>query len=155
MVDPPSAAVNVLGTPLQCCCANVGGDDGIGTGFYRNGFCETGSQDLGRHTVCVQVTADFLQFSKSVGNDLSTPAPQFLFPGLKHNDIWCLCAARWTHAYQNGMAPKVFLQATHQKTLDYVPYEILRGFAVDGAEADASLARLNDQRSKLDKLLEG
>ncbi len=86
-------ALNVLGTELQCCCANVRGT-GMGTGFYRDGFCSTGNQDAGRHTVCCEVTDDFLSYSKAVGNDLSTPMPQYLFPGLKGGDVWCLCAAR-------------------------------------------------------------
>ena len=83
---PQISASNVLGTPLQCCCSNVGGT-GVGTGFYRNGYCSTGEQDIGRHTCCVQVTDEFLAFSKSVGNDLSTPMPEYLFPGLKDGDI--------------------------------------------------------------------
>lgn len=147
-----SSASNVLGTTLQCCCANVG-NSGIGTGFYRNGYCSTGEQDLGRHTVCVQVTNDFLQFSASVGNDLSTPAPQYMFPGLRDGDIWCLCAQRWAQAYQAGKAPKLFLQATHEKTLDYVPFEILRQYALDQEQADKNLEDLNAQREKLKKLL--
>ena len=124
-------------------------------GFYRNGFCSTGPDDLGRHTVCIQATADFLSYSKSVGNDLSTPAPHYYFPGLKHGDIWCLCAERWVQAYKAGVAPKLFLKSTHEKTLDYVPVEILRQFALDGKEADSELRALNEQRLKLDKLMEG
>ena len=146
------SAVNVLGTSLECCCANVR-ETGVGTGFYRNGYCSTGEQDVGRHTVCVVVTDDFLEYSASVGNDLSTPAPHYLFPGLQDGDIWCLCAERWFQAFQAGKAPKVFLHATHEKTLNYVPYEILRGFALDAEEADARLQELNEQRSNLDKLL--
>lgn len=143
---------NVLGTPLKCCCDDVGGT-GVGTGFYRNGYCSTGEQDLGRHTVCCQVTDEFLEFSKSVGNDLSTPMPNFMFPGLKDGDIWCLCAQRWAQAYNAGKAPKIFLQATHEKTLDYAPYEILRQYAIDKDEADKSLGDLNEQRDRLNKLL--
>jgi uncharacterized protein (DUF2237 family) len=124
-------------------------------GFYRNGFCSTGPDDLGRHTVCVEATADFLTYSKEVGNDLSTPAPQYMFPGLKEGDIWCLCAQRWVQAYNAGKAPKLFLKATHENTLDHVPLEILRQFAIDGKEADLDLGKLNEQRSKLDKLMEG
>ena len=146
------SSVNVLGTSLKSCCTDVGGT-GIGTGFYRNGYCSTGEQDLGRHTVCVQVTDDFLQFSKAVGNDLSTPVPQYMFPGLKEGDIWCLCAQRWAQAFQNGKAPKLFLQATHEKTLDYVSFEVLREFALDKEEADRRLDDLNEQREKLKKLL--
>lgn len=145
-------SVNVLGTPLESCCANVR-ETGIGTGFYRNGFCSTGEQDLGRHTVCVSVTEEFLKFSKSVGNDLSTPIPQYAFPGLQEGDIWCLCAERWVQAYQAGMAPKIFLLATHEKTLSYVPYEILREYAIDREKADEVLGDLNEQRNKLNNLL--
>lgn len=147
-----SSSTNVLGTSLSPCCTNVGGT-GIGTGFYRNGYCSTGEQDLGRHTVCVQVTDAFLEFSKSVGNDLSTPVPQYMFPGLKGGDIWCLCAQRWAQAYTSGKAPQLFLQATHEKTLDYVPFDVLREYALDREEADKALDVLNEQRSKLKKLL--
>ncbi|KAL7522842.1 hypothetical protein ACHAWX_007552 [Stephanocyclus meneghinianus] len=143
---------NVLGTELSCCCSNVGGS-GIGTGFYRNGFCSTGDLDLGRHTVCVRVSTDFLAFSKSVGNDLSTPMPQYNFPGLKDGDVWCLCAQRWAQAYNAGKAPQLFLQATHEKTLDYVPLEVLRIFAIDGQEASTVIEELKLQRSRLDGLM--
>lgn len=146
-------ASNVLGTELCPCCTDVGGT-GIGTGFYRNGYCSTGEQDLGRHTVCVQVTEDFLEFSKAVGNDLSTPAPQYLFPGLKGGDIWCLCAQRWLQAYQAGKAPQLYLKATHEKTLSYVSFEVLREFAIDGDDADKDLDDLNEQRKRLKKLFE-
>jgi uncharacterized protein len=144
--------VNVLGTPLRSCCQDVR-NTGVGTGFYRNGYCCTGEQDLGRHTVCCQVTDDFLKFSKSVGNDLSTPVPQYMFPGLQGGDIWCLCAQRWAQAYEAGKAPQIFLQATHQKTLDYVPFEILREYALDRDEADQKLDKLNQDRQRLNKLL--
>jgi len=145
-------ASNVLGTPLECCCSNVG-DSGIGTGFYRNGYCSTGEQDVGRHTVCCQVTADFLAYSKKVGNDLSTPLLEYYFPGLQEGDIWCLCAQRWAQAYNDGMAPKIYLQATHEKMLEYVPFEILREYAIDKDEADDRLEKLNEMRDKLNKLL--
>lgn len=145
-------ASNVLGTPMECCCADVGGT-GIGTGFYRNGYCSTGEQDLGRHTVCCQVTDEFLAYSARVGNDLSTKMPQYYFPGLKGGDIWCLCAQRWAQAYNDGMAPKIYLQATHEKTLDYVPFEVLREYAIDKDEADRRLESLNEQRDRLNKLL--
>jgi uncharacterized protein (DUF2237 family) len=145
-------AVNVLGTTLRPCCTDVGGT-GIGTGFYRNGYCSTGEQDMGRHTVCCQVTEDFLAFSASAGNDLSTPMPQYMFPGLKEGDIWCLCAQRWAQAYNAGKAPKIFLQATHEKTLDHAPFEILRKYAIDKEEADRRLDDLNEQRDRLNKLL--
>lgn len=143
---------NVIGTELQCCCSDVGGS-GIGTGFYRNGMCSTGDQDLGRHTVCVEVTDEFLAFSRRVGNDLSTPMPEYMFPGLKGGDIWCLCAQRWAQAYNEGKAPKLFLQATHEKTLEYVPLEILRTHALDGDESKLVMDELNVQRDKLDELL--
>lgn len=146
------AATNVLGSELCPCCTDVRGS-GIGTGFYRNGYCATGQQDLGRHTVCVQVTDDFLTFSAAVGNDLSTPAPQYLFPGLKEGDIWCLCAERWAQAYEAGKAPKLFLKATHEKTLDYVSFDVLRYYALDQTEADKTLSSLNEQRERLNKLL--
>ena len=147
------AATNVLGTTLCSCCSNVGGDSGIGTGYYRNGYCSTGQDDIGRHTVCVQVTDDFLTFSQAVGNDLSTRMPQYLFPGLKHGDIWCLCAERWVQAYEAGMAPKLFLKATHEKTLDYVSFDVLREYAIDKNEADTIINTLNEQRERLNKLL--
>jgi uncharacterized protein (DUF2237 family) len=150
--DRGATSINVLGTTMLPCCSNVG-DSGVGTGFYRNGYCSTGEQDLGRHTVCVRVTADFLTFSASVGNDLSTAFPEYMFPGLNEGDIWCLCAQRWAQAYNAGKAPKLFLQATHQKTLDFVPFEILREHALDAEEADAALNNLNEMRAKLNKLL--
>ena len=146
-------SINVLGTPLVCCCDNVG-NTGIGTGFYRNGYCSTGADDLGRHTVCVKVSSDFLQYSKEKGNDLSTPVPDFMFPGLKHGDIWCLCAQRWVQAYNDGMAPELFLQSTHEKTLSYVPIEKLKMYALDRTEADKILNNLNEQREKLKNILE-
>lgn len=101
------------------------------TGFYRTGCCHTGAEDIGLHTVCVEVTAEFLAFSKSRGNDLSTPLPAFGFPGLKPGDRWCLCAARWKEAYEAGMAPRVVLAATHEATLQIVPLADLKRFALD------------------------
>jgi hypothetical protein len=95
-----------------------------------------------------------LDFSKSVGNDLSTPVPQFNFPGLNDGDVWCLCALRWAEAYNAGKAPQLFLQSTHEKTLDYVPLEVLRIFAIDGGDANDLLGELKDQRSRLNKMLE-
>jgi uncharacterized protein (DUF2237 family) len=150
--DRGATSINVLGTTMLPCCADVGGS-GIGTGFYRNGYCSTGEQDSGRHTVCVSVTADFLTFSASVGNDLSTAFPEYMFPGLKEGDIWCLCAQRWAQAYNAGKAPKLYLQATHEKTLDFVPFDILREYALDAEEADEALNTLNEMRAKLNKLL--
>ena len=99
-----------------------------------------------------QVTDEFLEFSASVGNDLSTPFPQYSFPGLKDGDIWCLCAQRWAQAYQFGKAPKLFLKATHEKTLDYVDFDVLREYALDGEEADQEKGALDEQRDQLEKL---
>ncbi|KAL7458702.1 hypothetical protein ACHAWC_010754 [Mediolabrus comicus] len=151
--DTKYSGYNVLGTELSCCCSNVG-NSGIGTGFYRNGFCSTGDNDVGRHTVCVQVTDDFLSYSKSVGNDLSTPMPEYHFPGLKEGDIWCLCAQRWAQAYNAGKAPKLYLQSTHEKTLDFIPLEIMRIFAIDGDESTAVINKLNLQRSQLNEMMQ-
>lgn len=109
--------------------------------------------DMGRHTVCVEANAEFLEYSKSVGNDLSTPMPQYMFPGLTSGDIWCLCAQRWAQAYNDGKAPRLYLLATHEKTLDYVPLDVLRIFAIDAAEANAVMDRLNLQRRLLDGML--
>lgn len=150
--DDDESSINVLGTRMECCCANVR-DSGIGTGFYRNGYCSTGAQDVGRHTVCVRVSEEFLEFSKSVGNDLSTPVPEYSFPGLKDGDVWCLCAQRWAQAYQNGKAPKLYLRATHEKTLDYVDdFAVLRSYALDGDEADEEKGELDEKRDRLEKL---
>jgi uncharacterized protein (DUF2237 family) len=120
-----SLARNVFGEPLAPCST-----DPL-TGFTRTGSCETGPQDLGSHTVCVQVTADFLEFSQAQGNDLSTPAPEFDFPGLLPGDRWCLCAARWREALEAGRAPRVVLRATHERALEVVALADLKPFAVD------------------------
>lgn len=101
------------------------------TGFYRDGCCNTGPDDLGVHTVCVRVTKEFLEFSRSRGNDLTTPAPDFGFPGLKPGDRWCLCAARWQEALDAGMAPRVVIAATHEATLEFVALEDLKKYALD------------------------
>ncbi len=119
------AQLNVLGEPLTTC------SDNPRTGWYRSGCCETDPEDRGAHTVCAVMTAEFLAFSKSRGNDLSTPRPEFEFPGLKPGDRWCLCAARWVEAYQAGVAPRLVLAATHQRTLQYAPLEVLRPYATD------------------------
>jgi len=119
-----STAKNVLGTPLQTCSIAPM------TGFYRNGCCDTGGEDMGIHTVCTQVTAKFLAFSKSRGNDLSTPIPHYGFPGLKPGERWCLCAQRWKEALEAGMAPPVVLEATHMATLEFVDLEDLQRHAV-------------------------
>ncbi|MBX9811418.1 MAG: DUF2237 domain-containing protein [Burkholderiales bacterium] len=123
--DPREHARNVLGEPLQVCCESPM------TGFYRDGCCNTGPDDLGVHTVCTQVTEEFLAFSRVRGNDLTTPAPEYGFPGLKPGDRWCLCAARWKEALDAGVAPPVVLTATHEATLEYVPLEALKKHAID------------------------
>ena len=119
------AALNVLGDPLVPCSL-----DPL-TGFYRDGCCNTDYDDTGIHTVCVRVTAKFLAFSKSRGNDLSTPMPEFGFPGLKPGDQWCLCAGRWKEALDAGAAPNVLLAATHEETLAVVALADLKRHAVD------------------------
>ena len=117
--------VNVLGGSLESCCRSPM------TGFFRDGTCNTGSEDVGLHVICVEMTAEFLEFSKDQGNDLSTPRPEFGFPGLQPGDRWCLCATRWKDALEAGMAPRVYLEATHVTALDIVPLEELRRFAVE------------------------
>ena len=119
------AKLNVLGEPLLPCSEEPM------TGFVRDGCCNTSPEDLGRHVVCVRVTADFLAYSKSRGNDLSTPAPELGFPGLQPGDQWCLCAARWQEALQAGKAPKVVLQATHAAALKIVKLADLKKHALD------------------------
>ena len=116
---------NVYGEPLIPCSTDPM------TGWFRNGCCETDGSDTGVHTVCAVMTAEFLEFSKSVGNDLSTPMPQYGFPGLQPGDQWCLCAARWREALEAGCAPKVALRATHQRALEYVSLEDLKRHAID------------------------
>ena len=142
---------NVLGGDLECCCADVRGS-GIGTGFYRDGHCSTGQDDEGRHTVCIEATSEFLEFSASVGNDLSTPNPQWMFPGVMPGDQWCLCAARYAQAVQAGKQPKVYLARTHERTLDHVPLDILMDNGVDAAEAKARMASVDEQRAKIESL---
>jgi uncharacterized protein (DUF2237 family) len=100
------------------------------TGFYRDGFCHTGGGDMGAHVVCAQMTAEFLAFTRSRGNDLSTPMPAYDFPGLKPGDCWCLCAARWQEAMEAGVAPLVVLAATHAAALEYVSLADLKQYAV-------------------------
>lgn len=117
--------VNVFGDPLQAC-----GMEPV-TGFFRDGHCNTCTEDLGSHTVCVEVTAEFLAFSRSKGNDLSTPVQEFGFPGLEAGDRWCLCAGRWLEAQKQDMAPRVYLQRTHIKALEVVPLTVLRQYAAD------------------------
>lgn len=116
-------ARNVLGGELQACCFEPR------TGFFRDGYCHTGSGDHGVHTVCAIMTAEFLEFSAAQGNDLSTPRPEYEFPGLDPGDRWCLCAARWKEAYDAGMAPRVALESTHASTLEFASLEELQAFA--------------------------
>ena len=119
------ASVNVLGGSLMPCSTRPV------TGFYRNGCCDTGPEDRGMHTVCAVMTAEFLALSKYLGNDLSTPRPEFGFAGLQPGDHWCLCASRFLQAHDEGAAPQVILAATHQATLQVVPLEVLRRHAAD------------------------
>ena len=116
---------NVMGTPLRAC------SELPLTGFYRDGCCNTGPDDLGAHIVCAEVSAEFLAFSKSRGNDLTTPHPAAGFAGLQPGDRWCLCATRWVEALQNGAAPRIFLTATHEAMLDYVSLQELNKYAID------------------------
>ncbi|WP_263772734.1 DUF2237 family protein [Propionivibrio soli] len=116
---------NVLGGPLGVCSNRPM------TGFFRDGCCNTGPQDIGSHTVCVLLTDEFLAFSKARGNDLSTPRPEFEFPGLKEGDRWCLCAARWQEALVAGKAPRVVLNATNEAALEVVRLEDLKRYAID------------------------
>ncbi len=121
----PAPSVNVLGGRLELCSLKPM------TGFFRNGCCDTSDQDVGSHTVCVVMTAEFLKFSKSRGNDLSTPMPDFGFKGLKPGDRWCLCAPRWQEALEAGLAPRVVLRATHESALAYCSLADLKRYAVD------------------------
>lgn len=121
-IDPP---VNVLGEPLQGCSLNPV------TGFYRDGACNTGPQDVGLHGVCVLVDEAFLAFSQYTGNDLSTPMPEYGFPGLNPGDRWCLCASRWQQAHDAGFAPRVVLAATHETSLKAVSLDDLKEYALD------------------------
>lgn len=123
-----SVRTNVLGGKLIACCLDPM------TGFYRDGYCRTGPGDHGLHTVCVRVTAPFLAFSRAQGNDLSTPMPEYLFPGLQPGDHWCLCVTRWKEAFDVGMAPDVVLAATHISALEFVSLEDLQSHAVSQGE---------------------
>lgn len=118
-------AKNVLGTDLEACCYQPQ------TGFFRDGFCHTGPQDRGSHTVCSEVNQEFLEFSKSKGNDLSTPRPEVGFPGLQEGDRWCLCVLRWKEAFEAGVAPPVIIRACHETALQYVKLEDLKKYAID------------------------
>ncbi|TEW51441.1 DUF2237 family protein [Psychromonas algicola] len=118
-------SINVFGEALEMCC-----EDPV-TGFYRDGKCNTNKQDVGSHTVCIKVTQAFLEYSKSKGNDLSTPVPEYGFEGLKEGHSWCLCAMRWLEAEQANMAPRVHLKRTHIKALEIVPIALLKHYALD------------------------
>ena len=119
-----SSPSNVLGDPISCCCRTPV------TGFYRDGYCRTGSDDRGMHTVCAVMTAEFLRFSQAQGNDLSTPRPELDFPGLDEGEHWCLCVTRWKDALDAGCAPQVVLEATHISALEWVSLEELQAHAV-------------------------
>lgn len=118
-------AKNILGTALEKCC------DSPKTGFYRDGYCHTGPMDHGLHVVAATMTDAFLNFTKTRGNDLSTPVPAYQFPGLKAGDRWCLCAARWKEAHDAGVAPPVHVNATHEKALSIIPLALLKQHAAD------------------------
>lgn len=117
--------LNVLGEPLQPCSVTPV------TGYFRDGSCNTCQQDTGLHTVCVKTTQEFLTYSKAHGNDLITPIPEYGFSGLQPGDNWCLCASRWLQAHEAGLAPKVYLLSTHIKSLEIIPFEMLREYAAD------------------------
>ena len=117
--------INVFGEKLEIC-----GADPI-TGFYRDGMCNTCKDDFGSHTICIETSKEFLEYSKSKGNDLSTPVPAFNFKGLEPGDSWCVCAGRWLEAEKNGMAPRLHLQSTHIMALEIVPIDLLKKYAVD------------------------
>lgn len=119
---------NVLGGELQACSV-----DPV-TGFYRNGKCQVGPEDLGCHAVCAKVTEEFLEFSRAAGNDLSTPVPEYGFPGLKPGDRWCVCAGRWKEALDAGFAPPIFLKATSEAALEYVSRSLLEEYGIDDGE---------------------
>ena len=119
------AQKNVLGGELESCCTSPM------TGYFRDGHCHTDDNDQGSHTVCVRVTEEFLKFSKRTGNDLSTPHPEFGFPGLKAGDQWCLCVSRWEDAFLAGVAPRVVLASTHERALDVVELDELKAYALD------------------------
>ena len=118
-------SLNVFGEKLELC-----GEDPV-TGFYRDGLCNTCDEDIGSHTVCIEASQKFLEFSHFKGNDLSTPIPEFGFKGLKPGNSWCLCAARWLEAFEGGMAPRIHLTRTHIKALEIVPLDLLKKYAVD------------------------
>ena len=125
MSNETKKQLNVWGSELSSCSFTPL------TGFYRDGHCATGTQDHGRHVVCIEATAEFLDYSASQGNDLSTPMPEFGFPGLKPGDRWCLCGRRWKQALEDDMAPRLVLGATHMAMTEIVPIETLKKYAVD------------------------
>lgn len=125
--------LNVLGTPLEPCSA-----DPL-TGFYRDGCCRSGPDDVGRHTICAVVTAEFLAHQRRIGNDLTTPVPAFRFPGLHPGDRWCVTAENWLRAHVDGAAAFVVLASTHERTLEVVPLEVLRAHAVDIPDSPGDL----------------
>jgi hypothetical protein len=125
---------NVLGGPLQSCSTEPM------TGFFRDGCCRTGPEDVGSHTICAVVSAEFLEYQQSIGNDLSTPLPHFGFPGLEPGDRWCVTASNWLRAHEDGVAAYVVLAATHQQALDIVPLEVLKQYAVDVPADPGSIA---------------
>lgn len=118
-------SLNVFEEPLDACS-----DDPV-TGFFRDGCCNTSAQDAGSHTVCVSLTEEFLEYSRSCGNDLMTPRPEYGFPGLAPGNRWCLCASRWLQAHRAGKAPRVYLRRTHRSALKLVPMDVLRSYAID------------------------
>ncbi len=119
-------ASNVVGSELECCCT-----DPL-TGYFRDGYCHTGPGDVGLHTVCAEMTEEFLRFSYERGNDLVTPRPDMRFPGLQPGDKWCLCVTRWQEALEAGVAPPIFLKATHASAVEFVSREDLMAHAVEG-----------------------
>ncbi len=118
-------SLNVFDEPLELCS-----EDPM-TGFFRDGCCNTHSQDVGSHTVCVELSQEFLEFSRGRGNDLMTPVPAYGFPGLRPGQRWCLCASRWLEAHHAAKAPRVYLRRTHRRALETVPMDVLRGYAID------------------------
>ncbi len=117
-------AKNILGTNLKPCCYSPM------AGFYRNGSCDTGTEDIGMHTICVHITEKFLMFSKQMGNDLSTSIPEYNFTGLKEGAKWCLCLSRWIEAYKQGYAPKIDLEATHVSVIEHLDLDILKEYSI-------------------------
>ena len=125
IIELPYAKKNILGGPLASCCFSPK------TGYFRDGYCRTDDHDLGRHVLCAEMTEEFLAFTKTQGNDLSTPRPEFDFPGLKAGDRWCLCALRWKEAWEEGIAPPVLLEACDESSLQIIPLEILEQHAIE------------------------